>query len=110
MWCHRVRASLCHTAWQLHAGGQPPALHPCAAGLTLIHMCHLLAARRPPAGLIHSRVNPTCGDLELLILFNSATPVLEKAVPALLQMPPSRGQCGRRVGCMATCPFERAPH
>lgn len=48
-----------------------------------------------PAGLIHSRVNPTCGDLELLILFNSANPVLEKAVPALLDMPPSRGQCGR---------------
>lgn len=42
-----------------------------------------------PQGLLHSAVNPTCGDVEYIAIFNTASVVTEKAVPALLKMPQS---------------------
>lgn len=44
-----------------------------------------------PQGLLHSLLNPTCGDVEVLALYNSPAPVKEAAVPALLAMPPAKG-------------------
>ncbi len=49
------------------------------------------------AGLLHSAINPTCGDVEYLAVFNSANVVTEKAIPALLKMPQATGRLHVRV-------------
>lgn len=85
----------------MHAAICWPVLVTCLqAFLTLAVLLHALLLHCG-TGLLHSAVNPTCGDVEYIAIFNTASVVTEKAVPALLKMPQASG--GPQVLCPRRC-------